>query len=173
MFDGKTKTKFHSRTGNTWLIPGIDVWSADRNVWIFFDSHGYERKQILIRNMFTASFQPLQNTFCWYTSTCHLGWTIHQGLKMNIYIYTQTVWFSDCERWTPIAELATTLSEERVVFGSSLGVVRKTYLHFENQLVLKMDPTFKTRVRSFCKNENKLCNAFLTMIFLLQVSSVS
>jgi len=50
IFDSKTKIKFHSRTGNNWFTPRIEVWSADRKFWMFVDSHGYEKQLILIWN---------------------------------------------------------------------------------------------------------------------------
>jgi len=87
IFDSKTKIKFHSRTGNTWFTSGIEVWSADRNVWIFFDSHGYERKQILFRNMvFGLLPTPAKHVLLLRINLSQVL-NIHQGLKIS-YTFT-------------------------------------------------------------------------------------
>ena len=75
IFDSKTKIIFHSRTENTWFTPGIEVWSADRNVGFFFDSHGYERKQILIWNMVFGLVPTPAKHFLLVHINLHGGWT--------------------------------------------------------------------------------------------------
>ena len=87
IFDSKTNIKFHSRTGNTWFAPGIEVWSADRKFWIFFDSHGYKRKLILIRNMgFGHVPTPAIHVLLVHMNMLQ-GLKIHQGLKIK-HIFT-------------------------------------------------------------------------------------
>jgi len=55
---------FHSRTGNTCFTPGMEVWSADRNVWFFFYSHGYERKRIIdSKYCFWPRYDPCETRF--------------------------------------------------------------------------------------------------------------
>jgi len=56
----------------------------------FFYSHGYERRQILIWDMISASFRSLRNTFCWYTSNI-TGAEHPSRIKNKIYMYTQTM----------------------------------------------------------------------------------
>ena len=51
---------------------------------------------------FSALFQPLRNTFCWYTSTCYRGWRSSR-IENKSYIYTQTLPIVTCECWTIIA----------------------------------------------------------------------
>jgi len=83
IFDSKTKIKFHSRTGNTWFTPGIEVWSADRKFWIFFDSHGYERQLILIWNRgFGHVPTPAKHVLLVHMNMLQ-GLKIHEGLKIN------------------------------------------------------------------------------------------
>ena len=83
IFDSKTKIKFQSRTGNTWFKPGIEVWSADRKFWIFFDSHGYERQLILIRiRGFGHVSTPSKHVLLVHMNMLQ-GLKIHQGLKIS------------------------------------------------------------------------------------------
>ena len=89
IFDSKTKIKFHSRlgTGNTWFTPGIELWSADRKFWIFFDSHGYERQLILIRNRGLGHVPtPAKHVLLVHMNMLQ-GLKIHGGLKIIIRNY--------------------------------------------------------------------------------------
>ena len=151
IFDNKTKIKLHSRTGSTWFTLGIEVWSVDINVWFFFTRMDTKENKLWFGIWFSASFRPLRNTFCWYTSTFHRGWTSIKDWNM-IHMYTQTVQLSECERWTVIVQLAARLCEEFHVVDLSLDVVWKLHVNFWNRLVSKIDSTFKTHVWSFCKN---------------------
>jgi len=91
--DSKTKIKFHSRTGNTWFTPGIEVWSADRKIWLFFDSHAYERKRILIRNMvFGLVPTPAKHVLLVHINKLQ-RLNIHQGLKIR-YIFSHKPFFN-------------------------------------------------------------------------------
>ena len=154
ILDSKTKIKFHSRIGNTWFTPGIEVWSADRNVWFFFDSHEYKRKRILSEFGVGPRSNPCETRFVGKHQ--HFTGAEHPSrIKNKIYIYAQTDAKSKCASWTPVAELADTLCQERKDFGSSLGDTWKSPMRFENWLVLRIVLTFKTHVRSFCKIKTK------------------
>jgi len=83
IFDSKTKINFHSRTENTWFTPGIEVWSADRKFWIFFDSHGYEWQLNLIRTMGFGHVPTPAKHVLLVNMNMLQGLKIHQGLKIK------------------------------------------------------------------------------------------
>jgi len=130
--------------------------------WLFFDSHGYERKQILIRN----SFFGLVPTPAKHVLLVHINMSqrlnIHQGLKIR-YIFTykqsnlQTVNVEHRELgWQP--HYLWSVRWWLRLWFEPRRCTKKVCVFFKNWHVLKIASTFKTHVRSFCKNQNKLCS---------------
>ena len=108
IFDSKTKIKFHSRTGNTWCTPGIEVWSADRHV-LFFLRFAWIRKETNsdLEYGFRPRYDPCETRFVG-THQPVAGAEHPSRIENKTHIYTKRVHISMCERLTPIAYLADT-----------------------------------------------------------------
>jgi len=98
-------------------------------------------------------FQPLRNTFCWYTWTCYTGAEDPSRIENNTCSYTQTFPRYVSQHGITIAWLAGRPADNTEVTCSNVWDGYKICLFFEKLLVSKIASAFKTHVRLFFQNE--------------------